>query len=204
MNRNKLIIKNILLKDLNLEETLVLIKISFETFIDKGIVPTALNLTTEQLVEKKEYQTFSAFYENKLIGILIYKINNNVCYIDKICIHPQYQSLGIGKILISELFVECKMLKIKKIWLYTFDYNRSIKFYESLKFYKYSFKHNSDNYFSVVFCKYFNENKIRNHIFCLKYCIEKFLYKKVFFYNPSKMTAIGFLIKKIKNYVFKK
>lgn len=203
MSKNKLIIKKLLVKELNYKQIEKLIRQAFSTIVDIGINAGSANITIDNIIMKKESETFSAFDGDNIVGVLIYKISGKSCYIDKLAVFPKYQSMGIGRNLINKLFIECVNLKIKKIWLYTFEYNRNIKFYESLGFYKSGYKRNSNYYFSIIYCKYFNNNRIITPLLYLKYIIEKFFYTKIFFYSPSKITIIGKFIKKIRN-VFKK
>lgn len=208
MNKENLIIKKGYVKDLDYQEIERLIRESFSTVVENGIKAVAANITIDKIIAKKDSETFSMFYNDNIVGVLIYKITDNICYVDKLAVSPKYQSLGIGTTLINNLFCECKILKIKKIWLRTFEYNQSMKFYESLGFQKCNHTHNTNYYFSIIFCKYFNKNKIRDCQFFFIYIMKKFINKKIIYKTPSEITSIGLILLKIrdflKTYVFKK
>ncbi|WP_413853488.1 GNAT family N-acetyltransferase [Candidatus Ruminimicrobium bovinum] len=208
MDKNKLIIKKLLVRDLNYYQIEKLIRDAFSVIVKKGINAVSANITIDKIIAKQVNETFSMFYDNDIVGILIYRIQDNICYVDKLAVSTKYQSLGIGKTLVNELFDECKVLKIKKIWLYTFEYSRNMKFYESLGFIRCDVTHNPNYYFSIIYSKYFNKNKIRDYFLYFRYSLKNFLYKKIIYKTPNKITYIGLILLKLKNfikkYVFKK
>lgn len=91
------------LSDLN--NILELQKIAFlsEAIIYNNYNIEPLKQTIEEIqADFYQYTFLKATIDNKIIGSVKIKNNNDCCYIGKLIVHPQYQNNGVGKKLLAE------------------------------------------------------------------------------------------------------
>jgi ribosomal protein S18 acetylase RimI-like enzyme len=90
-------------------------------------------------IKKGEYEGFSAYVENKLIGFIFFSKNSlgkDVYELLWIVVDPDYQRFGIGSLLMEKFLEEMKKRGARLIILHTSEhYLKAKKLYE-----KYNFK----------------------------------------------------------------
>ncbi|MFX3634786.1 MAG: GNAT family N-acetyltransferase [Candidatus Pristimantibacillus sp.] len=87
-------------------EILALQKIAYiseaEIYNDYSIEPLIQTLESiEQLF--KNHMILKAVTDNKIIGSVRAHVDNNISFIGKLMVHPEYRGLGIGKDLMNEI-----------------------------------------------------------------------------------------------------
>lgn len=113
-------IKKALLKDLAgiLELQKQCYRENAERYNDFNIQP--LTQTIEELEEDfnaKDHLFLKVEDNSKIIGSIRAFAENNICYIEKVIVHPDYQNKGLGSKLLSE--IENKFNYVEKYELYT-------------------------------------------------------------------------------------
>lgn len=112
-----------------------------------------LTMTIEDV--EKEYEKkvfFKAVFEDKIIGSVRGYIEDYVCYIEKLVVHPDFQNLGIAKKMIAEIenyFNTCKKYEIftrkdsdknielyKKLGYQVYKEGRHLDLYDMIYLYK--------------------------------------------------------------------
>jgi N-acetylglutamate synthase-like GNAT family acetyltransferase len=132
----------------DLEDILSLQKLAFQSeaklFNDYSITP--LTQSIESIEEDfKSNLYLKALYDGKILGSIRAYEKENICYIGRLFVHPDYQNKGIGKSLmvhIEELFNHCSIYSL-------FTAKRVPK---NLYFYK-------EQGYSIV-----NEEKVNEHL----------------------------------------
>lgn len=111
MNQNTITIANVTFEDL--VDILSIQKLAFqnevETFNDYLIDPFIQSIESLE-VDFKKYFYLKAVLDRKIIGSVRAYEKENVCYIGRLFVHPDYQGKGIGKTLmfhIEENFKHC-------------------------------------------------------------------------------------------------
>lgn len=102
----------------DLEDILSLQKLAFKSeaklFNDYSITP--LTQSIESIKEDfKNNMYLKALYDGKILGSIRAYEKENICYIGRLFVHPDYQNKGIGKSLmyhIEELFNGCKIYSL--------------------------------------------------------------------------------------------
>lgn len=107
---------------------------------------------------KKEFnvQIFLKLEDNhKIIGSVRAFCKDDICYIGKLIVHPEYQNKGFGKKLIIE--IEKKFKKVKKYELFTgYKDEKNIYLYEKLG-YKIFKEKNVNSNVKLVFMEKYNK-----------------------------------------------
>ena len=117
---------------------------------DFEIPPLKSNIE-EMENEMKEKQIFKAVFKDKIIGSIRGYEKDNICYIEKIIVHDDYQNIGIGKKLIS--YIESYYKNCKNYKLFTGSKSeKNLKLYQKLGYEIYEEKKINDNY-GLVFLK---------------------------------------------------
>ncbi len=198
-------IKQILLKDLDYEKAADLIREAFKGLLDIGINSPTAQITAKELIKRNFDYCFCVYvFSDELIGIALLKDKGKKLYLDICAVKKDYQGHGIAKQIFALVDNIAKENKYECVYLDTMEPAISnIKLYEYLGYQKTNFLLFNTNYFSIVLCKYFNKNKLRNIFLFFKFNLKKFLYKKVIYRSPKEITKFGFLLKKIKKNVFK-
>ncbi len=116
----------------DLPEILELQKLAFlseaKLYNDFNIEP--LQQTLQGITDEfKNKIIIKAVENNKIIGSARANLDNNSCWINKVIVHPDFQNMGIGKKLMTE--IEKYFKDADKYILYTgYKSIRNIKFYE--------------------------------------------------------------------------
>jgi len=79
---------------------------------------------------------------NIIIGYSIFRYEKNInkkdiCHLLKIGVHPEFQKMGIGSVLLKDMFLNMRKNKSKIVYLEVREGNKNaIKFYEKKGFFK--------------------------------------------------------------------
>ncbi|GAF91399.1 unnamed protein product [marine sediment metagenome] len=148
-------IKDAKFKDLNC--ILELQKICYQEnairYNDSNIQP--LTQTIDDLEKEFSEQLFLKIEKNsKIIGSVRAFSKNNICYIGKLIVHPEYQNMGIGTRLMNE--IEKRFGKVLKYELFTgYKDDKNICLYNKLSYKIYDEKAINDN-LKLVFMEKYN------------------------------------------------
>jgi len=139
-----------------LEDILLLQKLAFQSeaikFDDFDIRPLTMTLK-DTLEEFDEKIFFKAVIDNKIVGSIRAYVEAEVCYIEKLIVHPDFQNLGVGKKLI--LFTERYFSTCKRYEIFTRKGSeKNIRIYEKLGYQKYKEARHLESYEMVYLEKY--------------------------------------------------
>jgi ribosomal protein S18 acetylase RimI-like enzyme len=131
----------------DLPEILQLQKLCYQEnakrYNDYNIPP--LTQTLEEL--KNEYSNsiiLKAEENSKIIGSIRAYEKNNICYIGRVIVHPDYQNRGIGKKMMAE--IESRFPQAKKFELFTgYKDEKNIYFYTKLGYKIFKEESHGDN-----------------------------------------------------------
>ena len=193
--KQKIIIRSLRSREVNWQNTIVLIRGAFGNLTKQGIDTPTAYITKEILEKRQNTHCFFAYADNELIGCILGKLfSNSTCYIDILAVLPQYQSNGVGKLLLKTFENNVFPLGIKYIWLDTMAVSKiNIKWYQKSGYLKYGLRNYTRKYFSIIFRKYQKNTwwaKCKSHI---RYMGEKFILR-VMYKDPQNPTLIGILL----------
>ncbi len=100
--------------------------------LDNYRIPPLMQ-TIESITEDFEtYDFYKITVKNKILGALKVRVlDNNVLWIGRLIVHPDYQKQGLGRTLMK--FIERKYKTVKGFELFTAQKSkRNIRFYQSL------------------------------------------------------------------------
>ncbi len=79
----------------------------------------------DEIIKRNEYEGFSIYLENKMVGFLFFSKNSlalDVFELLWIAIDPDYQSLGLGDILMKKFLEEVKKRNARLVVLHTSEH----------------------------------------------------------------------------------
>ncbi|MHC1721519.1 MAG: GNAT family N-acetyltransferase [Clostridiaceae bacterium] len=151
------------------EEILEITREVFKTYQEQAGISgslAALNETVEDIVKDIETKhVFTALYKDKVIGsVRIEVLDDGTAYLSRFGVDSEYQSKGVGKVLIHAVDKLMEDLKIKNLCLHTASRMFSlVRFYYGQGFYIESTS-SDRGYIRALLCKEYKAAKIDESI----------------------------------------
>ena len=128
-----------IIRDAQRDDMAELLQLQKTAFISEAELYENFNIqpliqTLDELI--MEYEDSNKYFivlmkENRIIGSVRAEIKDDICFIQKLIVHPDYQKKGYGKMLMNE--IETKFKKYKKFQLFTGEKSdHNIRFYSKL------------------------------------------------------------------------
>lgn len=142
-------------KKSDLVEILALQKLAYQQeaaiYNDNDIPP--LTQTLEEFREEaKNVTMLKAIIDNKIVGSIRAYVENGICYVGRVIVHPDYQNNGIGKILMLE--IEKHFKNARKFELFTgMQSEKNLYLYKKLGYAEFKTVKLSDKVNLVYLCK---------------------------------------------------
>ena len=86
-------------------------------------------------LEKDFVTTLGIYFNNSILGVCVFHKICDEAEIRYLSVHPSYRRRGLGKKLIHEIFKECKINSVKRIFLeVSLKNNQALSFYDYFGF----------------------------------------------------------------------